>query len=65
MASLQYVDPKTGELHTVTDYVKEHGEPGSYRGPPSVDIIIQSIHADTVGCVYRAARLFPWKLSYL
>lgn len=46
----KYYDPNTGELRRASG--------GEYLGPPAVDIIVKSIHADTTQCVYRAARPF-------
>ena len=47
----KYNDPVTGEIRKATGC--------SYYGPPAVDIIVTSIHADTAGCVRRTAQTFP------
>ena len=44
-------DPKTGELRTASDT--------QYAGPPSVDMVIMSVHEDTTHCCYRSQRPFP------
>ncbi|CAH0052281.1 unnamed protein product [Clonostachys solani] len=41
----KYIDPKSGALQTMIDYVKEHDRPNFYLGPPTVDIVVQNIHA--------------------
>ncbi|CAG9938465.1 unnamed protein product [Clonostachys rosea f. rosea IK726] len=55
----KYMDPKSGEIKAIEDDVTEDGHPGYCGGPPAVDIIVKSIHEDTIGCTYRAARPFP------
>ncbi|KAM4066827.1 hypothetical protein HRG_000845 [Hirsutella rhossiliensis] len=47
----KYYDRATGEVRVA--------DAAEYGGPPAVDIIVSSIHQDTVGCSTRAARPFP------
>lgn len=51
----KYENPTTGQV-LIADCAQ-------YLGPPAVDIIILSIHGDTAGCVFRAARAF--KMEHL
>ncbi|KAK1752049.1 hypothetical protein QBC47DRAFT_389513 [Echria macrotheca] len=48
----KYCDRVTGELRSSNNHEE-------YIGPPAVDILVTSIHADTLDCSYRAARRFP------
>lgn len=59
----RYYDRAAGEVKTAIDG-DGHQE---YMGPPSVDIIVQSIHEDTNQCMFRAARAFPMEalLGYI
>ena len=53
----KYYDRATGEVRVAAE-----GTYQEYMGPPSVDIVINSLHEDTVQCVYRAARAFPMRV---
>jgi len=48
----KYCDRATGELRDSNNHEE-------YAGPPAVDIVVKSLHADTSQCGYRAARAFP------
>ncbi|CAG9991004.1 unnamed protein product [Clonostachys byssicola] len=50
----KYIDRKTGKLCTAAD--DDHQE---YEGPPAVDVIVKSQHADTTHCTYRQALAYP------
>lgn len=50
----KYYDRATGEIKLASD-----GDHQEYMGPPSVDIIIRSVHIETIECSYRASRAFP------
>ncbi|CAG9939670.1 unnamed protein product [Clonostachys rosea f. rosea IK726] len=49
----KYIDPKSGELRTITN---DDTSPGYYSGPPAVDIVIQNVATDGI---YRMAQPFP------
>lgn len=53
----KYYDRATGEIRLAAD-----GDHQEYMGPPSVDIIIRSVHIDTVQCSYRVVRAFPMEI---
>lgn len=47
----KYYHPITNELKTAVGHEV-------YSGPPAVDMVISSLHAETGGCIMRAARPF-------
>lgn len=49
----KYYDRATGEIKLAD------GDYQEYMGPPSVDILIRSVHCDTSHCAFRASRAFP------
>jgi len=51
----KYVDRTTGQVRDAPGG-DGHQE---YIGPPAVDIVVRSMHEDTLHCAYRAARSFP------
>ncbi|KAJ5338647.1 hypothetical protein N7452_005375 [Penicillium brevicompactum] len=50
----KYCDRATGEIKLAAD-----GGYQEYMGPPAVDILIRSVHIDTIECSFRASRSFP------